>query len=151
MLVPALSISCYLDRDSTIKLAADLTAQGQAVKRRLDSLHVGTCSAVLAKSGRQLGIIHQEHSWLGRAILGPNSIELMCAWVKDIGALQTVSAPADRSVLGTGMERGPEPLVPAVPAVDLLLDGSAALCACLSGDGSSSIIGLHLPAILQQV
>ena len=68
-----------------------------------------------------------------------------------MGALQTVSAPADRSVLGTGMERGPEPLVPAAPAVDLLLDGSAALCACLSGDSSSSIIGLHLQAAIMQV
>lgn len=70
---------------------------------------------------------------------------------RDMGASQAVSAPADRSVLGTGIERGPEPLVPAAPDVALLLDGSAALCACLSGDGSSSIIGLHLPAALQQV
>lgn len=65
-------------------------------------------------------------------------------------SLQAAVAPADRSVLGTGMERGPEPLVPAAPDVALLLGASAALCACLSGEGSSSIIGLHLPATLEQ-
>ena len=71
------------------------------------------------------------------------AFEVRCAWNRDTRSVQTVSAPAERSVLGTGMERGPEPLVPAVPAVGLLLEGSAALCACLSGDGSSSIMGLH--------
>lgn len=60
--------------------------------------------------------------------------------------MQTV--PADRSVLGTGMERDAEPLLPAPP--DLLVDGSVDLCVCLSGEGSSSIIGLRLPATVKQ-
>ena len=62
-------------------------------------------------------------------------------------ALQTV--PADKSVLGTGMERDPEPLLPAAPT-DLLLDASAVLCVCLSGEGSSSMIGLQLPMTVMQ-
>lgn len=59
-------------------------------------------------------------------------------------------APAERSVLGTGMVRGPEPLLvvgvgadAAAAAAGLLTDASAALCICFSGDSSSSIIGLH--------
>ena len=68
----------------------------------------------------------------------PLSVELMLAGI-----------PIGKSALGTGMERGPEPLLAAGPdvaagAAALLVDASAALCACFSGDGSSSMMGLHL-------
>lgn len=59
-----------------------------------------------------------------------------------------LAIPGVRSVLGMGMLREPEPLevAPGVLAAALLVEASAGLCACFSGDVSSSMIGLCSPS-----